>query len=172
MANVTEHTIEQDAKVTKRQISGILSKEKDFKFIWLYRIVRFVLGGIFIWAGASKLMAPRAFTELISAYELLPEGLLVPVAIGLPGLELLAGIGLIFDIRGCLEVVTGILLFFAGVLWFGNLKGLDIACGCFSSEELREHEDLRHALYRDFLFLGLALYLFVWRRIRAKSCKA
>ncbi|MBL7174787.1 MAG: DoxX family membrane protein [Desulfobacteraceae bacterium] len=171
MANVTEYTLEQIGKVFGGLISKIFSERQDIRSIWLYLIIRLILGGIFIWAGASKLVAPKAFAQLISAYELVPGELLLPVAIGLPLLELIAGIGMIFDIRGSLEVVTVLLLLFAFVLWFGFLKGLDIDCGCFSLMELREHEGLRYALYRDFLFLGLALYLFVWRWIHAKSHK-
>lgn len=171
MAHVTEYTLEQIEKVFGGLISKVFPKRQDIRSIWLSLIIRLILGGIFIWAGASKLVAPEAFAQLISAYGLVPDVLLLPVAIGLPLLELIVGIGMIFDIRWSLEVVTALLLFFAFVLWFGILNELDIDCGCFSLIELREHEGLRFALYRDFLFLGLALYLFVWRWIHAKSHK-
>jgi uncharacterized membrane protein YphA (DoxX/SURF4 family) len=173
MANDTEYTLEQIGKAFGGLISRIFSKTQDIRSIgrWLSMIIRLILAALFIWAGASKLVAPKAFAQLISAYGLVPDELLLPVAIGLPLLELIAGIGLMFDIRWSLEVVTVLLLFFAFVLWFGILKDLDIDCGCFLLVELQEHEGLRHALYRDFLFLGLALYLFVWRWMNAKSHK-
>ncbi len=99
-----------------------------------------------------------------SVYELVPESLLVPVAIGLPALELIAGLGMIFDVRGSLTTILSLLVLFAFVLWFGILKDLDIDCGCFSVEELNVHADLRSALYRDLGMIATALYLFWWRR--------
>ena len=129
-----------------------------------YRLIRIALGIVFVWAGAAKLMDPESFADIISAYELVPEAFLVPVAIGLPALELIAGLCLIFDVRGSLSVILSLLVMFAFVLWFGILKDLDIDCGCFSAEELKVHADLRSALYRDLGMIAAALYLFWWRR--------
>ena len=54
------------------------------KIDWLYRLCRWTLGGIFIYAGGTKLLEPQIFAVLIEAYGIVPEGLLMPVAIGLP----------------------------------------------------------------------------------------
>lgn len=93
---------------------GALSLNKGLLSIWPYRIVRLIIGVIFVWAGSTKLMAPKAFAQLISEYGLVPENLLLAVAIGLPVLELLAGLGLIFDFRGCLWITTALILLFIG----------------------------------------------------------
>jgi rhodanese-related sulfurtransferase len=106
----------------------------------------------------------EAFAETIASYRLVPEGLLVPVAIGLPVLEVAAGAGLIWDVKGSLGVITALLAIFILVLWFGILKDLDIDCGCFSPSELKEHDGLRQAMYRDFWMVGAAAYLFWWRK--------
>ncbi|UCD88162.1 MAG: DoxX family membrane protein [Desulfobacterales bacterium] len=132
--------------------------------LWPYRLIRLGLGVIFVWAGWTKLFDLEAFAEIIAAYELVPEGLLVPVAIGLPVLELLAGLGLIFDVRGSLSITFGLLVMFAFVLWFGILRNLDIDCGCFSADELGEHGALRIAFYRDLGMIAGVLYLYWWRR--------
>ena len=115
MANGTE--IQQIGRVLGGLFSRIFSKTQDIQpgARWLSMVIRFILAVIFIWAGASKLMAPKAFAQLISAYGLVPDELLLPVAIGLPLFELIAGIGLMFDIRWSLEVVTVLLLFFVFV---------------------------------------------------------
>ena len=117
-----------------------------------------------MWAGSVKLIDLESFADIISVYELVPESLLIPVAIGLPALELIAGLGMIFDVRGSLTTILSLLVLFAFVLWFGILKDLDIDCGCFSVEELKVHADLRSALYRDLGMIAAALYLFWWRR--------
>ena len=66
----------------------------------IYNLTRWILGGVFIYAGSTKLMEPRTFLVLIEAYGFVPESLLMPLAIGLPFLEVIAGFGLLFDIRG------------------------------------------------------------------------
>jgi len=132
---------------------------------WPYRLVRCVIGLIFVWAGAVKLADPKGFAEIISVYHLVPDVLLVPVAIGLPALEVLAGLGLVFDVRGSLLTIVVLLLLFVGVLWFGILKDLHIDCGCFSTAELAEHDTLREAMYRDIAMMVAAGYLFWWRRV-------
>ncbi len=136
---------------------------------WIYRVVRFVLGTVFIWSGASKIMDINAFAELISMYELVPEVLLVPTAVGLPVVEAVAGIGLIKDDKYCLWLITGMLLLFTGVLWFGILKGLEIDCGCFSTSEKATHKTLWNAFYRDIFFIIFSIYLHFCRRLRGKQ---
>ena len=132
---------------------------------WPYRMIRLGLGVVFVWAGLVKLADPKGFAEMISAYELVPESLLVSVAICLPVLEVVAGLGLIFDVRGSLVTVLGLLVLFVFVLWFGILENLDIDCGCFSPAELAEHGTLRAAMYRDIALMAAAGYLIWWRRV-------
>lgn len=132
---------------------------------WSARVVRLGLALVFVWSGTAKLASIKAFAQTISEYGLVPEPLLLPMAVGLPLVELVAGIGLILNLCGCLEVVTALLLLFIGVLWFGILKDLDIDCGCFSPLEQAEHGSLRQAFYRDFFFLAGAGFLF-WARHR------
>jgi len=132
-------------------------------------MVRICLGLVFVWAGAIKLSDPKAFAEVLSAYELVPESLLIPMAIGLPGLEVIAGLGLIFDAKGSLGIILGLLIMFVFVLWFGILKDLEIDCGCFSAGDLKEQDSLRSAMYRDMVMIAGALYLFWHRTVRPVS---
>jgi uncharacterized membrane protein YphA (DoxX/SURF4 family) len=128
---------------------------------WLQHIIRFSIGVIFMYAGITKIIDPKAFARVISQYDLVPESLLVPVAIGLPVLEILAGIGLFFAIRGSLSVIFGLLVMFIFVLWYGILKNLDIDCGCFSPQELKSQASLWHAFYRDAAMIAATAYLFI-----------
>src|SRR4030043_1180482 len=131
------------------------------------RLVRFSLGSIFIYAGFSKLLDPKAFAKVLSQYDLIPEGLLAPVSIGLPALEFLAGLGLIFAIRGSLSIIFGLLITFVIVLWYGMLNNLSIDCGCFSPEELKSYTSLWHAFFRDFVMIAAVIYLYVSHKIRS-----
>ncbi|MCE5333140.1 MAG: DoxX family protein [Desulfobacteraceae bacterium] len=131
---------------------------------WVYRAMRWLLGGVFILAAATKLMDPRGFARLISGYNLLPEELLVVVAIGLPIVELLAGFGLVFNVRGSVSVVSGLLAMFLAVLGYAIFENLDVDCGCFSVEEIHAHNRLYMAFYRDLALLSVSFYLCTWRR--------
>lgn len=133
-----------------------------------YHLPRIALGGIFIYSGIIKLADIKGFASLISQYNLVPEPLLAPVAVGLPGLELLAGIALLFEIPGALSAIFSMLVMFCTVLWYGILKNLDIDCGCFSTTELQGQDSLRQALYRDFVMIAVCGGLFLYRFLRFK----
>ena len=128
---------------------------------WLNYLIRVILGSVFLYAGVTKLFDPKAFARVISQYDLVPENLLAPVAIGLSVLEVLAGIGLFFAVRGSLSIIFGLLVMFVFVLWYGILRNPDIDCGCFSPQELKSQASLWHAFYRDIAMLAATGYLFI-----------
>lgn len=134
---------------------------------WPSRLIRFGLGMVFVYAGLSKLSDPRAFARILSGYDLIPDALLVTAAIGLPILELMAGIGVILAIRGSLSLIFFLLVLFVTVLCYGILKDLNMDCGCYSAEELKGQAGLWKAVYRDLVMLAAALLLFVFRWIQA-----
>lgn len=134
---------------------------------FLYNAVRIGIAALFIYAGVTKLLDPKAFARIVSAYGIVPEAILPVVAIGLPLLETIAGVGLLFDIRGSLTVISGLLGLFILVLGFGILKDLNVDCGCFGTEELAQQSSLRQALYRDLALIGIIIpYLYLSRRFR------
>lgn len=135
---------------------------------WMYRFFRWILGCIFIYSGTTKLLAPKTFAVLIEAYGLVPDGLIMPVAMILPAMEVVAGAGLMVDIRGSLAVIAGLLLLFIAILTYGILMGLDVDCGCFGPDdpEAEAFHGLRAALYRDMLMMATVGFLYGWRRYR------
>lgn len=139
---------------------------------WLHRVSfpllepmgRWILAAVFLWAGLGKLAGIKQFGLLIARYGLAPEPLIGPLAVGLPLLEILAGMGLIFGLRGSLELTGALLVLFIGVLWFGVVSDLQVDCGCFSAEDHAKHSGLVNALIRDLWFLLLSAGLYAWRR--------
>ena len=134
---------------------------------WFSLLLRCIIGGVFVYAGFVKLIDPKSFAHSISQYNLIPEVLLAPVAIGLPLLEFLAGLGLIFNIRGSLSVILGMLVMFVFVLWYGILTDLSIDCGCFTPEEIAGHESLRSAFYRDLMMMAAVFFIYLHRYVRS-----
>ena len=132
---------------------------------WFYKLIRWILGGVFIYAGSIKLMEPEVFAVLIEAYGIVPESLLMPLAVVLSILEVAAGFGLVFDMEGSLSVITGLLMLFIVILSYGIRMELDVDCGCFGPEdpEAKAFHGLRLSFYRDLIMLSGAVFAYVWR---------
>lgn len=113
-----------------------------------------LLGGLFLWAGAMKLSNPKAFARSIDAFGLVPETLLPPLAILLPIVEILIGLAVLRRWRGGLPAMTALLFLFMAVLGFAIGQNLDVDCGCFSVAEQQEHTSVKAAFVRDLLMLA------------------
>jgi hypothetical protein len=87
------------------------------------------MAAIFIYAGVIKLLEPASFAVLLDAYGIIPDPLIMPVAVVLPALEVAAGAGLLFDLRGSLSFITGLLVLFSVIASYGIGMGLDVECG-------------------------------------------
>lgn len=121
--------------------------------------VRLLLGCIFVAASIDKVIHPEAFARAVYNYRLLPDVAVNVAALWLPWLELMGGVLLVVGVwlRGSILVLTGLLVVFLGALGFNLGRGLDVACGCFSTRSNDPVTVL--TLLRDSLFLLVALYL-------------
>jgi uncharacterized membrane protein YphA (DoxX/SURF4 family) len=148
---------------------GIFILPKFFQSPLIYHLIRVLLCIIFLWSGISKLMAPKEFSVIIESYGLVPEAWILPLAIFLPLLEMIFGLGLLLDIKGSLAGITGLLMLFVVILGYGILLGLDVDCGCFGPQDLESQafHSLRPALYRDFAMIAGVIFLYFWRRYRS-----
>ena len=101
------------------------------RFLW--RILDFVLAGIFIYAGVLKAIDPVQFASDIDNYKLLPWPLSVAIAFYLPWLEIFCALGLVFRFlyRGALSILTASIMVFTLATIAAKVRGLDITCGCF-----------------------------------------
>lgn len=130
-------------------------------------LLRWTLGGLFVWAGVVKLSNPKAFARSVDAFGLAPEPLLPVVAILLPLGEILVGLAVLRRWRGGLPAMAALLGVFILVLGFALGQGLDVDCGCFSVSEQREHTSVRAALLRDLVMLaGVVSLGLLSRRVR------
>ncbi|WP_319589071.1 MauE/DoxX family redox-associated membrane protein [uncultured Desulfobulbus sp.] len=128
------------------------------------RGIRWALAGIFLYSGLVKLADPARFATVIAGFGLLPEGLVVPAALLLPALEVVAGTGIFLAVRGSLALIAGMLILFMAVLLYGIHLGLDIDCGCFGPEDPEQaYKSLRVALVRDAVMMAAVLFVY-WRR--------
>ncbi len=127
------------------------------KMAWAGTVVRVFLGVILGWAGIVKIRNPEAFIEIVKAYNLLPEELVVLWGIFLPYIELVTGLFLFFGLWHKSAVLSSSVLFliFAAAVSINILRGADIACGCFGFNET----NLYVVLLQDLVFLLCCCFL-------------
>ena len=124
--------------------------------------IRLVLGGVFVFAGATKIVDPGQFATDIANYRLLPHECVNLFAITLPWVELVAGLLLIVGIwgRASAMVIAVMLGVFLVAIGSAVARGLNINCGCFGTVEGRKVGLI--ALAQDVVMIGGAAWL-CWR---------
>lgn len=108
--------------------------ERHFRL--LVRIACIVTGLLFLTAAFHKVRDPLPFAENIFNYQVLPDALVNLTAIFMPWLEIVAGLALIFIPRyrrASAWLLLGLLIFFTGLVGVTMARGIDVACGCFTS---------------------------------------
>ncbi len=124
-------------------------------------ILRWLIGGIFLAAGALKLANLTAFAADVSHYRLLPRAWLELAAIIIPGIELVAGLLAIAGIwtRAAALTLAALTSMFLGAIASALARGLNIDCGCFGTLGGRR-AGVGHLAF-DCLILAGAAWLFV-----------
>ena len=150
--------------------------------IWIGRLV---LGGIFVYAGISKIFFPNThlwpmfvlkfsisvnlttFAQQVESYKLLSPAGADFVAHTLPFAEILLGLLLLIGwrLRIWASLVTLLMLGFLTVVTRAYLRHMDINCGCFATPEPLTFK----TVIRDSLFTALALLMTVFAFIEARK---
>jgi hypothetical protein len=135
--------------------------QRPLPLLPLRLLVRFALAAVFIVTGGAKLASPDAFARTVSDFGLVPDGIVLTVAIAIASLEIAAGLLLWFDRRAGLPLVSGLLAVFTLVLAYGLWLGLDIDCGCLP---FGTGHGLAAGLARNLVLLACCAYLFLAHR--------
>jgi uncharacterized membrane protein YphA (DoxX/SURF4 family) len=103
----------------------------------LVAVVRLALGGLFLWAAATKVPDMAAFAETVANYRLLPAALVPAASSAVIGVEIAAGLLLLSGrlARGAALAASALLLVFTAGLAQALLRGIDLRCGCFGGTE-------------------------------------
>jgi putative oxidoreductase len=106
-------------------------KHRTSNIFW--RILDFVLAGIFIYAGVVKAIDPVQFASDIDNFKILPWPVTVALAFYLPWLEIFCSLGMAFRFlyRGALSILIASIVVFTLAITAAKVRGLDITCGCF-----------------------------------------
>jgi putative oxidoreductase len=130
-------------------------------------LLHLIFGGVFVYAGAVKAWNPQAFLEDVRSFDLLPDPLAAWVAMGLPWLEIFAGLAVASGVlrKGGLLILNGALLAFLGGIGSAWYRGIDIRCGCFgASTATSNYVEL---IVRDVALLALGVFLLLRRQLAA-----
>ncbi len=132
-------------------------------------ISRLILGALFVFASIDKIIHPLAFAQVIHYYRLTPPDLINLLALIFPWMELVAGLLLIagYRVKSSSLVINILLVFFIVVLAITALRGINVACGCFStSTAVKSNLVVRIIEDIGMLLLGLHILLFYKRKTR------
>jgi uncharacterized membrane protein YphA (DoxX/SURF4 family) len=150
--------------------------------IWVGRLV---LGGIFVYAGFSKLLLPNThlwpifvlrfslsmnislFAEQIESYKMISHDASQLLAHALPFVEIVLGLLLLIGwrLRIWATAITVVMAGFLAAVTRAYLLHMDINCGCFGTPEPLTGM----TVVRDTAFLGLALLMTIFAFIEARK---
>ncbi|MGD8534780.1 MAG: MauE/DoxX family redox-associated membrane protein [Candidatus Aminicenantes bacterium] len=127
------------------------------KYILL--LFRLVVGGVFIWAGLSKIFDPLDFAQNIANYRIFSQSVSLFLALIIPWIEVICGLLLLLGIfrESASFILSGSLVVFLGLIIVTLIRGLDIDCGCFGS--LSRSVDYK-LLLMDCVLLFFSLSIF------------
>lgn len=120
-------------------------------------LLRVGLGAIFVIAGGSKVGHADMFAAQIAGFQLLPQIVIAPLALGLPFLELLLGGYLILGLftRSAAWVASVLLFVFDAAIASAVVRGMSVSCGCFGPNDATVTTWTEVA--RDAVFVVLAV---------------
>ncbi len=150
--------------------------------IWIGRLV---LGGIFVYAGISKLLFPNthlwpmfvlkfsismniaSFAQQVESYKMISAEASQMVAHILPFAEIVLGILLLIGwrLRIWASLVTLIMVGFLTIVTRAYLLHMDINCGCFATPEPLTLK----TVVRDSVFVALALLMTIFAFLEARK---
>ena len=120
-----------------RSSGGIVIPARDaaFRRGAFWTALRVVLGALFVGAALYKIGTPGAFAHQIYNYKILPGWAVNPLAIVLPWLQLVCGVGLVLNrfAAGASFWIAAMMIVFQAALASALMRGLNIACGCFET---------------------------------------
>jgi hypothetical protein len=136
------------------------------KMLWADCLCRWGIGLFFLVAAVPKLFDVTGFAAIIGAYGILPDPLLLPVAVILPIVEIVLAVGLLLNRLQSKIGIAVLLLLFIALLSYAIWLGLDIDCGCFGPEdpESKAFHGLKTALIRDIAVLVCLLPSFWYHK--------
>jgi uncharacterized membrane protein YphA (DoxX/SURF4 family) len=135
---------------------------------WLASII---LAGVFIAAALPKINDVAKFALNIDQFQILPSAVVTLLALSLPWIELVVGLGLVIPQvqKTSRRLCVALLLLFTAVHMSALLRGLDIQCACFGEESFGSSAS--EALVRNVFLLALAIVILYVEQMQKQPTK-
>ncbi len=128
-------------------------------------LIRFVLGGTFLFSGAIKAGASEEFALALAPFSILPESWIGPFAVTLAWTEIAAGLLILLPRVHRLgsALILCLTLLFIGALTWALTNGLIVSCGCFGGDGTPSAAAMQWAILRDVGIASAAALTLVFR---------
>ncbi|KAB7744575.1 DoxX family membrane protein [Nostocoides sp. F2B08] len=96
-------------------------------------VARLVLGGVLLYAGATKVLTPVGSARAVQAYQIFPFEVAQYIGYALPIVEIILGVLLILGLFTRTAAILGTVLMVLFIVGIASAwaRGLTIDCGCF-----------------------------------------
>lgn len=127
--------------------------------LWITKIF---IGLIFVLSGIEKIAEPAGFSDAIANYKLMPNFIINFFAISIPWIELVCGILLIFNknIKENAFIYISLMSIFTIMVLIAVLRGLDIDCGCFGTQNVQAVGITKIIENLALIFLGVYVFIY------------
>jgi hypothetical protein len=145
-----------------------MSERTAIQADWFQLALRLIIAGVFLYAAVPKILNPQEFYLNILGYNFIQGTPAKLVAIWLPWAELIAALGIIFNVwmQANLRLIQAMLSGFIILLILTLIRGIDADCGCFGSAG---GQVTWWHVFGDFVLLFITTFLITWTRFRDNS---
>lgn len=124
-------------------------------------ILRLVLATVFLYAGIAKFIDPAGLVESILQYRIVPEILVIPLALLLPPFEIISALALLtgpWKQQAAFNIAL-LCVTFLVALGYAISQGLVIECQCFGNLS-SSSSGMLWPLLRNFCLLAMAIWIY------------
>ena len=142
-----------------------MSERTAIQSDWFQLALRIIIAGVFLYAAVPKILNPQEFYLNILGYNFIQGTPAKLVALWLPWAELIAAIGIIFNVwmQANLRLIQAMLSGFIILLILTLIRGIDADCGCFGSAG---GQVTWWHVFGDFVLLFITTFLITWTKFR------
>ena len=144
-------------------MNGMSLLERFFTHPHLALILRLYIGGLFMYAGISKINNIGQFTVAIATYGIVSYSTAEIMAIVLPWIELISGIFLVAGIGAPFSaaIIAVLLALFSIAIMINLIRGVPLHCGCFRGAPASVSDVIGWWEFaRDILWVIMTLHVF------------
>jgi len=137
---------------------------------WIVFFASLTFGALFLWSGIAKVKDPLSFADAVRNFRIVDDPIAPALALLIPWIEIFAGIAVMWDRmrQGAAALLTLMLLGFTLGIVTAWVRGLDISCGCFGSEEAMNYP-IKLAQNLVLIAIGAGLWWVERGRVRGRA---